>query len=373
MKISIIQGAFFPVPPIYGGAVEKIWFRLGQEFALLGHDVTHISRLVGGLRSDEVIADVRHLRVPGYSQPRGITLLKCFDFLYSARACRKVPRDSDIVVTNTFFSPWLLPDKLRAKAYISVERAPKGQMKFYRNAERLRACSKAIKEAIYNELPESMHTLVSYIPNPFPFDPPIRPDVSKLDRILYCGRIHPEKGMDLLVQAGVGLNWPIDAVGPQSVEHGGGGKAYVASIMHAAAELGSNTTFFPPVFDVSALNALYERSAIFVYPSIAEAGEAGPVAPREAMAWGCVPVVSDLECFRDVIQHEQNGLVFNHRARHPHIELANALKRLIQDESLRRRLAAEAIKVSETLSPAVVARKFLSDFDYLIQCRLHCA
>ena len=39
MKITIVLGAFFPVPPIKGGAVEKIWFALGQEFARRGHDV----------------------------------------------------------------------------------------------------------------------------------------------------------------------------------------------------------------------------------------------------------------------------------------------------------------------------------------------
>lgn len=44
MKITIVQGAFIPVPPILGGAVEKIYFKLGQEFVNLGHEVIHISR-----------------------------------------------------------------------------------------------------------------------------------------------------------------------------------------------------------------------------------------------------------------------------------------------------------------------------------------
>jgi hypothetical protein len=26
MKITIIQGAFLPVPPLLGGGVEKMWF-----------------------------------------------------------------------------------------------------------------------------------------------------------------------------------------------------------------------------------------------------------------------------------------------------------------------------------------------------------
>ena len=43
MKITIVLGAFFPVPPLMGGAVEKVWFALAQEFARLGHEVTQIS------------------------------------------------------------------------------------------------------------------------------------------------------------------------------------------------------------------------------------------------------------------------------------------------------------------------------------------
>src|SRR5579862_3380431 len=31
LKITIVQGAFFPVPPLMGGAVEKVWFTLGRE------------------------------------------------------------------------------------------------------------------------------------------------------------------------------------------------------------------------------------------------------------------------------------------------------------------------------------------------------
>jgi hypothetical protein len=40
MRITIVQGAFLPVPPVLGGAVEKIWFALGKEFASRGHGDT---------------------------------------------------------------------------------------------------------------------------------------------------------------------------------------------------------------------------------------------------------------------------------------------------------------------------------------------
>ena len=44
MKITILQGAFLPVPPLRG-AIEKAWQALGEAFVRAGHEVTHISRL----------------------------------------------------------------------------------------------------------------------------------------------------------------------------------------------------------------------------------------------------------------------------------------------------------------------------------------
>jgi len=39
MKITIVTGAFLPVPPIMGGAIEKAWFALAQEFTRRDHVV----------------------------------------------------------------------------------------------------------------------------------------------------------------------------------------------------------------------------------------------------------------------------------------------------------------------------------------------
>jgi hypothetical protein len=86
MKITIVLGAFFPVPPLMGGAVEKVWFALSQEFVRLGHEVVQISRSHPDLPAAEEIEGVQHLRVRGHSQPRSILWLKWLDLLYSLRA-----------------------------------------------------------------------------------------------------------------------------------------------------------------------------------------------------------------------------------------------------------------------------------------------
>jgi hypothetical protein len=48
MRITIVQGAFLPVPPLLGGAVEKMWFGLAPEFVRHGHEVVYISRRFAG-------------------------------------------------------------------------------------------------------------------------------------------------------------------------------------------------------------------------------------------------------------------------------------------------------------------------------------
>ena len=54
-----------------------------------------------------------------------------------------------------------------------------------------------------------------------------------------------------------------------------------------------------------------------------------PVAPLEAMANGCVPLVSSLDCFRDYIQDGMNGFVFDHRHGDPIQNLATQMTDLL--------------------------------------------
>src|SRR5205085_11340423 len=86
VKIMIVMGAFLPVPPIMGGAVEKAWFALAQEFARRGHELMQISRATPGLPAEEVIAGVKHVRVSGYDTPGSLVWLKVLDLMYSRRA-----------------------------------------------------------------------------------------------------------------------------------------------------------------------------------------------------------------------------------------------------------------------------------------------
>src|SRR4051812_40911641 len=121
MTITILQGAFLPVPPLMGGAAEKMWFALGKEFAKRGNCVFHVSRLESSLPRHETIAGVQHIRVPGFDSPRSLVLLKLFDLVYTLRASCQLPC-SDVIVTNTFWAPILLPFLDRGLVYVDFSR-----------------------------------------------------------------------------------------------------------------------------------------------------------------------------------------------------------------------------------------------------------
>lgn len=344
--------------------MEKRWFQLGKEFARLGHDVCQVSRSFEGLPSEEIIEGVRHMRVPGFSQPRDLFRLKFLDALYTRRACRILPKETEVIVTNTFWAPLLVPSRAGRLIYPDIARMPRGQCKFYRSAGRLRANSTPVAAAICSELPASQHHRVSLIPNPLPFTPAeCDPMPGKRPILLYCGRVHPEKGLDLLLNAVDGLpaDWEIRVVGPWEEAQGGGGASYLRQIQSLPG--GRRTRFIGPIFDPAALDAQYREASLFVYPSVAERGETFGLAPLEAMAWGCVPVVSDLDCFKDFIGDGENGRIFNHRGPDGPLRLGRILVELASDPAQRLGMAEQALRVRESHAPARIAQMFLDDFE----------
>ncbi|WP_017733608.1 glycosyltransferase family 4 protein [Nafulsella turpanensis] len=363
MKITILQGAFLPVPPLLGGAVEKMWFILGKEFARQGHSVVHISRRYKHLPEEEWIEGVQHIRVRGHTTPSSGLWLKWLDFRYTLRAGKVLPPESDIIITNTFWAPTILSTSLRKKCVVDVQRMPKGQIPLYKQAKLFRANSKPVAKAIRRELTAEDHDKVFIIPNPLPFNN-LLPVVmeNKKPVVLYVGRVHPEKGLALLVKAfkKVGTAWKLQIVGPWEVAAGGGGTAYVNSLRRLAGE--ENVEFTGPVHDMEQLNRLYAEASIFVYPSVAEQGETFGLAPLEAMAWGCVPVVSKLDCFQDFIKPGENGLAFDHRKENAVHLLRESLLYLMNEEKIRFDLAQKGLDVRVSHSVPYIASLFLRKF-----------
>jgi glycosyltransferase involved in cell wall biosynthesis len=370
MRLTIVQGAFFPVPPLRGGAVEKVWFALGQEFARRGHVVTHISRAYRGLPHREVIGGVTHKRVRGADATGHVVLDKLQDFIFTLRARRALP-EADVIVSNTFWLPILGARRGGGKLYAHVARYPKGQMRWYHKAMRLQAISHAVAKAILKEAPRYA-SRVRVLPYPA-FDVlEALPAATPLPTILYVGRLHEEKGVTILCEAFKKLgatyrDCRLRLVGPWRVEEGGSGGRYLERIRSTLGEQAlARTTIEGPVFLPTALSEIYRQAAVFVYPSIAEKGEAFGLSVLEAMSQGCVPIVSALECFADIVENGVSGLVFNHRDQDAANELSGKLEWLFADGANLRSLSSQAWARAKEFNLELVASAYEADMQKVI-------
>ncbi|MDA0722786.1 MAG: glycosyltransferase family 4 protein [Verrucomicrobia bacterium] len=372
MKITLLQGAFLPIPPLRGGAIEKAWFRLGKSFAREGHEVTHVSRLCDGLPINEAIEGVNHVRIRGFEATCSSFLLKWRDFRYVLRARRALP-PADILVTNAFWAPLLVRDSSLGAQYVHVGRYPKGQMKLYGRAKRLQAPSEAIAAAIQCEVP-SKADIVKTIPYPLSWDlvEPVPTRSSREQTILYLGRIHPEKGLCELVKAFAGLpeelrrQWRLDVRGPWKASEGGGGRDFLENLKNLVGPAKEAIRFLDPVFDDVKLREELGRASLFIYPSMAERGETFGLAALEAMSCGCPPLVSGLDCFRDFVQDGSTGFVFDHRGGDA---VANLSAKMIEVLSKPERLSLignAAYGQAQNFTLDRVSKRFLDDFSSIL-------
>jgi len=374
MKTTIVLGAFLPVPPIMGGAVEKVWFVLAQEFARRGHEVVLISRAIPGLRRSEKSAGVKHLRVCGFDIPRSLMWLKFLDLVYSLRAMSLLSK-ADIIVTNTFWLPILLRNSKRGHVYVHVARYPKGQMRFYGRAARLQTPSHAVACAVIAEVPK-LAEKIAVIPYPAPTstierDPPLIVEREKI--VLFVGRVHPEKGLHLLIDAFANktrtlfADWKLVIVGPAEKNYGGAGEPYLATLKRSAERAEGRIIFRGPVFDPIALEREFRSARLFIYPSVAEKGESFGLAPLEAMAHRCAVLVSNLDCFNDFIREGETGFVFDHRSANPADALREKIENTLADETLLARVAEAGYRKSAEYSLPCIADHFLNDFNSLVR------
>ncbi|MDQ2867336.1 MAG: glycosyltransferase family 4 protein [Verrucomicrobiota bacterium] len=368
MKITIVLGAFFPVPTVMGGAVEKIWSALAREFATRGHAVTLISRAIPQFQKNEIVDGVRYLRVPGFDTPRSLLWLKFLDLIYSWRVRRVLP-PADILVTNTFWLPLLARDRSQGKIYVHVGRYPKGQMWLYHRAARLQAPSRDIADAMGRRAARWKNKIVAIpYPRPSVSDASVVPIDQREKIVLFVGRVHPEKGVHLLIEAFAALHdsvlagWKLVLVGPTETNAGGGGADYLHGLRQSASSMNGRVEFRGPIFDEQKLAQEFRAARIFAYPSLAARGETFGLAPLEAMTHGCAVIVSDLGCFRDFVTPDETGFVFPHDAADPAGELAKTLQRAVSTLEKLARVAAAGRLKSKDFSIERVADKFLADF-----------
>jgi glycosyltransferase involved in cell wall biosynthesis len=378
MRITIVFGPFLPVPPVLGGAVEKVHLGLAQAYRAAGHEVTLISRQYPGFAESENANGIAHVRVPAFDRASSLAMNLVLDFRYALRVARMLP-PSDVTVTNSFFLPVVLRRRSAGKIYVHVARMPKHQMWLYSRADRLQAISRNVADEIIRQAPAlapKVRTIGYPVPDAY-F--PVGATQPRRKVILFVGRIAREKGVHLLLRAFASMrargpaaavdDWRLRIVGPHDVTQGGDGTAYFNELTRLGAPLGTACEFVGAVFDERALINEYQSASIFVYPSVAETGEAFGLAPLEAMAAGCAVVVSDLRCFDDFVEDGANALRFNHRDAHPADELAATLRQLVSQSELAASIASKGMASAQEFRTSAIAAKMLDDFAQLAGAR----
>ncbi len=381
MRITLVTGPFYPTPPAPCGAVERIWHGLGEQFAAAGHEVTVLCRHWPGQGRDEVLNGVRYVRRLRLSHTKSIHWDLAQDAVYSLRMLAALPA-ADVTVTNVFWLPTmigLLRRRRAGKLVVHVARFPKGQMKLYGSADRLAACSQAIADAIVAECPSAAGRTVAF-PNPIrtdAFSPRDRSGREGQGSVIFTGRIHPEKGLDWLVEAVGTLRrgghpaLRLRLIGPSAVGAGGGGADFVRTLRTIESDHGGGyLEVAEPLSDMDRLADALADADVYCYPTRAERGEASPVAPLEAMATGLPPVVSDLPQFRGYLRPGENGVTFEHRGVGAAGRLAGAIGGLLADPARAAAMGRRAAADAAVFSYAAVARLYLDDFAALTRSKV---
>jgi len=353
MRITIIMGFFLPMPPVAGGATEKSWAQLSRALQKLGHEVTVVSRSWQGWPDEESIDGVRHVRMSGFDHSRSLALNIFNDLRWSRRVLRALPV-ADVTISNAVTLPrWLGRCAKAGRVVVMPGRMPKGQFRWYGCVDRVLTVSQAIEAAVLQENP----TLAPAVRR---FGYPIASEYFATQRsttaagpltIGYVGRIHPEKGLDLLADALSELKrettlprWRVLICGPGDVPRGGAGGDYSTQLQRTliAAAGAERVDWRAPVFEDAELAKIYAAIDVFCYPSLAARGETFGLAVAEAMATGAVPVVSQLSCFSDFVKNNENGMTFAQESSNPAADLASCLARLLRDPVQRTALSFAA-------------------------------
>lgn len=251
-----------------------------------------------------------------------------------------------------------------------VGRYPKGQLKLYNKAKRFQVPSLAVAEAAKREIATNSHK-VSVMPYPIPWEiEPRLPTEDRPKRMLYFGRIHPEKGVLSLVKAWVRLrgdksnDWTLRIVGPWRRDQGGGGLEYRNQIKNLIEKEKASVELLEPIFKTSQIKKEYQTARIFIYPSLAEKGETFGLSVLESMSMGCVPVVSALPCFNDITSSKCAFII--PKSESFESSLVETLSVILMAEPRHSLLSSHAYEKSQEFTVDKVAEKFLNDFKKIL-------
>lgn len=367
MKINICSGPNFPVPALQGGGMARAWHGLAHVFNDLGHDISITARSHPKQSSHECVEGISMIRMGGFDQSGSLALNLTKDLFYALSISRKLER-ADITVINDFWLPALIPyfAPSPGKLVVSVNRMPKGQYSLYGRCDAFVCPNPQVADRLRQQHPE-LSKKIHIIANPYD-NSVFTPGNKKRSGILYVGRIHPEKGLHLLIDAlpAVIKELPeinLTVIGSAEATHGGGGTTYGKDLKQRTAHLPVN--WQGPEYHPERLRDAYRSHQLFVYPSVSENGETFGIAPIEAMACGCVPITSQLAVFSNFVIHGSNGYLFPHQHSDAADHLAKMIVQSLRNSHSLEKLSAQAIATASQFSMQSVGQQFIDLFHQL--------
>ena len=175
--------------------------------------------------------------------------------------------------------------------------------------------------------------------------------------VLFLSRLHPKKGLDLLLAAFARVRAQVRDVA--LVLGGAGEKDFVERLRRQARELGLEPDIVWAGFlEGDSKKAAMADADIFVLPSYSE--NFG-VAAVEAMAAGLPVIVSDQVGIHRRIAEANAGLVVSCQEE----ALTGALLRLLDAPSLRCQMAQSGRELAQTFSPSAVSRQLMELYSSL--------
>ena len=197
----------------------------------------------------------------------------------------------------------------------------------FKRADSIFLTTEAMKQQVvnsYSVCPEKIKVIPNYVNTDW-FHP--MPAVRAIKgRICYVGRLHPCKNLDILLKA-------VSQVPETSLILIGQGEQ--REELEALAQHHEVKAQFLGVLPHNQIPVEINRSEVFILPS---SFEGHPKALIEAMACGVAVVGTNVDGIRNIIRHEETGLLCP-----PTVEgISSALQRLLADEELRTRLGRAA-------------------------------
>ena len=367
MKIGLVTPYVYPVP---GGVNEHVRY-LYENLRLHGHDVRIISSSHGLQRASE--GDVIRLG-KGFSVPmNGSVGTVTVSPRYVGLVDEMLDRERfDVLHFHEPFVPFLSLILLRRSRSVNVAtfHAYAGFSLSYEFGARMMQGHARLLHGRIAVSAAARHFIDRYFPGDYKVIPngvdvdyyrkavPIARWQDGTRNLLFVGRHEPRKGLLVLLKAfrilrktGCPCRLLVVGSGPQERE----ARRYVMTRRVAGVE------FLGRVSDAEKAQ-LFRTADVFVAPATGR--ESFGIVLLEAMAAGAPIVASDIHGYKGVLRRGEQGLLVP--PGDPR-ELATAISRLVDDDTLRREMSASGIARAETFSWERITERVETYYGFVIR------